>query len=266
MNSQSQSPSVLSSCSIKLVLSGAIAVLAVDSAPAYALSLVTSTADFEITFTDLTFADATIAYTQIGQLQGVAGDAMNFEVSTLPTAQNYTFATSGRVTSELTAQVANLYRYQLVSTGGTSEYRYRYSIPIASDANSRFLQDDGWKLGFGFNPIASQFSFQNTVFTLAVLISGNWSSQGTNPGQVQFLGMNPNYTLNNNFVYNPQTNQTLFSISSNNWDGTSADVGFILNGQGAAAAAVPEPTTMLGVGLGAIALSALRLKKKHIKP
>ncbi|MDX2231792.1 MAG: PEP-CTERM sorting domain-containing protein [Leptolyngbyaceae cyanobacterium bins.349] len=247
--------------SVGSLLIGTVATFGVDVAPAPAFNLISSTADFNITFTDPTFADANIAYTQFGGLQGLPGDSLDFRVRLLPSAQNYAFAANGNITSQLVAQVGTVYTYNLVSTGGLSEYQYRYDIPIATTPGLRFLEDNRWKLEFALNPVASDFAFQNTIFNLSVLISGNWSTLGTNPGQVEFLGINPNYAIANFFVYNPQTDQTLFSINSSNWDGTSANVGFILNGPSDDATAVPEPATLIGVALAGAGLSVLKAKQ-----
>jgi len=259
MSCQSRTRSLLP-YSIGVLLAGAVAAVGIEVTPAHAFSLVSSEASFNLTFNDPNFADASVSYLQVGRLQSSPGDAANLSVTILPSAQDYGFA-GADMSFALLSQNNNVYTYGLSSQGVPSAYQYGYTIPIATEPGARFFENGTWRLAFGFNPIATLFSSSTTLFNYSVLISGNWSTFGIEPGQVEFSGVGSNYSVNSNFVYNPQTNQTLLRVGSDNWDGTSAEIGFILTGP-RETAAVPEPATLLGIALGGAGLAKLRSRRQ----
>lgn len=235
---------------------------------ASAFSLISRSTNIDIRFTEPTFLDANAAYLAVATTQANPQDQLALQVE-LPTyAQNYAFGLSGTTAMTASSQNLTTYNYQLSSSGGIGRFGWKYTTPVATDPNAGFTEslivrsnNGSWDLVFVDAEYTSGALQTTTAFELAIAISGNWSSLGAGANQTELLQIKPGYTIVNNFVYNPTSNQTLFRAVSNNWDGSpGAGLSFVLHGSGQAAA-VPEPTTVLGAFLGGLGLYTLRRQK-----
>jgi hypothetical protein len=94
-------------------------------------------------------------------------------------------------------------------------------------------------------------------YDLLVAISGNWSTAGTDTGDHTFLGIDPSFTVTQDFVYNAGLNETFFQAHAT-YDGVDPGLTFNLVGQ-----AVPEPASwaMMLVGFGGLGV-AMRSRRK----
>lgn len=251
-----------------LLFLGIAVALGANMPVANAFSLISRSTNINIRFTDPAFLDANATYLAVATTQANPQDQLALQVE-LPTyAQNYAFGISGTTTITASSQNLTTYNYQLSSTGGAGMFGWRYTTPVATDPNAGFAEslivrsnNGNWDLVFVDAEYTSGALQTTSAFELAIAISGNWSNLGTGANQTEFLQINPGYTIVNNFVYNPASNQTEFRAVSNNWDGSpAAGLSFVLHGQ-AQSAAVPEPTTVLGAVFGGMGLYGLRRQK-----
>lgn len=96
-----------------------------------------------------------------------------------------------------------------------------------------------------------------TVSAVGVTIAGNWSTLGTSSGDHQLLGLDPNFHIIKNFVYDSQTNVTTFSALDFSFPGYGSNSASIrLYGPTAA----PEPASIAALAVGLASL--LRRRRK----
>ena len=89
------------------------------------------------------------------------------------------------------------------------------------------------------------------VFDYSVTLPGNWSTQGTATGDSQLLGVNPQFTVTRDFVFDPRSNTTTLEVLDTHYDPSHPNVGldFIVFGS---PVSEPLPSTLLMAGLGAL--------------
>jgi hypothetical protein len=95
-------------------------------------------------------------------------------------------------------------------------------------------------------------------FTVSVALPGDWSSFGTHPGQLEFIGIDTAWIIEEMFVYSPDSNSTHFRAVNPSYEPYAlANLNFVLHG-------VPEPGT--GLLLLTAAVVALRRERNRAAP
>ena len=101
--------------------------------------------------------------------------------------------------------------------------------------------------------IGSNDGFVKTggVFDYAVTLPGDWSTQGTAAGDSELLGVNIEFTVTKDFVFDPASDTTTVEVLDTNYSASRPDVDlqFIVFGS---PVSEPLPSTLLLAGLGAL--------------
>ena len=144
-------------------------------------------------------------------------------------------------------------------TGGTFEFGYKTSN--GPDFGTSWTRSE---VQFGHNVLhfsggGTGFDDLGAIFVDNIFITGNWSALGASAGNHTGLTYDTaNYSLINDFVYNPTHNWTLLTISTGKFPGGSPGINFFLVG-----GSVPEPTTwaLMLLGFGGVG-AALRSRRR----
>lgn len=216
----------------------------------------------EIRFGDLSFAGAFYDRQDVLDLTANVGDSGVFSFGTF--TPGFTIAVGSgagiAISNVLPADASGFVSYTATVVGLNDQTITQSWVTRASTSGNgpltRGVAPNGLQFleFFGRN---SGFLRPGGVFDYSVSMPGDWSRQGTASGEVQFIGLNPTFTIVQAFVFDPATNTTTLQIRNSAYDYAQplTNLHFILWGQ-----PVPEATTvsMLLAGLAALALLAPR--------
>jgi hypothetical protein len=227
--------------------------------PAYSAILTDNNLDSRlrtgaVTFGDLTFSDATELSSSAIQVTGAIGDSGTFTNSQKTGSFGYNMTSgSGIALSNVIAPGATngfIGSFSATVVGATNQsFGYSLINPVATTSQGFNYSNLVRDASSGFNTLEYRGGGIGLVksgglYTLDLLINGNWSSQGTGVGQTQFIGITNGWAVTKNFVYNASSNQTEFvAVNSSYVLGTAPTLGFILHGS-AVSAPVPVPAAI----------------------
>lgn len=97
-------------------------------------------------------------------------------------------------------------------------------------------------------------------FYWSVTFSGDWSVQGTSTGESELLSYNPEFTIVDDFVYDSNTNTTLFAIYDPAYDNVNG-TGVSIQLNGGAAPTVPGPVALAPFSMGLLGLVRRRNRR-----
>ena len=203
---------------------------------------------YVMNFSDLTFAGAFNQRSDALQFNGAVGDSGTFGVVGFPPGATISVVPDfGMTVSNIQPANSAGVVFYTTSIVGTSNLNVTQSwintgtlTTGATAGGLRYL--DFFARNSGFLRIGGTFDFN-------VTIPGNWSSIGTSTGQVQLLGVNPQFSVTQTFVYDTNTNRTTFQAINSNYQQSTSDIHFVLYG-----APVPEPASVAMLSLGLITL------------
>jgi hypothetical protein len=214
---------------------------------------------YDMSFADLTFSGAFNLRADRLSFSGAVGDSGTFGVVGFPPGFTISVdAGSGMaITNLLPANASGVIFYTATITGATDQ-------TLVQSWNNRSTLTRGVTPGglyflefFGRN---SGFLRSGGTFDYAISIPGSWSTLGTSTGQVEFLGINSNFSITQNFVYDSVSGRTVFQAVNSAYNPalTGPDVHFILYGQ-----PVPEPAQLLMFVVGVPALLLYRSRRRQ---
>lgn len=216
---------------------------------------------FQLSYSDAAFDNASLNRTVELKYLAQAPFTASIITGLNPGGHNFsTFAGGGL--SIVSDTGTNPHVIGVASDGTAGDFGFSYDFPPNSGAGSPFqLGVTGGKptLSFDFNGVA--VGFNTHVSTVTAILPGDWSQAGTASGDHQFLGVNPAFTLTEDFVYDPGRNITVVqAIDPTYVSGQQINLEFNLFG-----GAIPEPATwalaVLGVGFAG---AALRRRRKTL--
>jgi len=96
------------------------------------------------------------------------------------------------------------------------------------------------------------FLKEGGVFDDVVTLAGNWSTAGTATGDFELLGLNPEFTITRDFVFDAATDTTTVEVVNDHYDVGNPNVGldFVLFGSSVSPVDEPLPAGLLLGGLG----------------
>ena len=200
-------------------------------------------------------------------LDAISSGTKDFDLSFWPDNYGLTFFSTGGVTiDQTTAPAGTSSRTVHVMANGTGTFGFHETAGPEADPSSgdpllvytslttnRQILDFGAPSG-GY----STHLDPGITWTTTTSMPGDWSASGVDSGNHYLFVFDPLWTVTSDFVFDPSTNQTLFSLVNTNYPGAnSGDNGpypdFALIGT-----AVPEQSEAVLVVIGCCAIYALR--------
>ncbi len=188
-----------------------------------------------LTFSDLTFANATETGMSTVTLSPatVAGTSGAFTNSQRPAELSFTMGSGPAVQIDnvVPPSAQNSYNSTFTATLGAdtsqNDRYFTFTTVYGPATPAQYAQNPNYST-FVLNPNANGYNTlefmccgagfvtQGGTYVEDVQIPGDWSL-GSGVGQAQLLGINAAWAVTQNFVYNPQTNTTLFEATNNNY-------------------------------------------------
>ncbi|GAB4153103.1 MAG: hypothetical protein Fur0046_33010 [Cyanobacteria bacterium J069] len=231
---------------------GAIALaLTAGLEPAAAFSFNSRQSAYDLSFSQPDFSDASAAYRITYATEAQIGDLITLDTELKTSAQNFVGLTSGSNSIASVGQSGNVFTHFIVSNGGPGGFRVSYDTPVATAPEEGFAASwlvrsfDGADWDLEFLGGGANTGLIPPDYELAIAIPGDWSTKGTNPGQLEFRSIQPGYTILDDFSYSATTGLTTFKAVASDWDGSSPNLNFVLHGK--APQAAPEPGVLIGL-------------------
>lgn len=234
------------------------------AAPLSNANIYQRTTTHTISFADMSFAGASAARADRMDVAADVGDSGVFSVTGFRPgfAISVSAGAGVDISNLMPADAAGVVRYTTTIAGAQDQnFTQSWTITASTTGTGTLtlgISDGGLQYleFFGRN---QGFLSQGGRFDYSVSMPGDWSRPGTESGQVQFLGVNPGFTITQDFEYDALTDLTTVRIVNGSYDYArpSTDLHFILWGQ-----PVPEVPTLalLGVGLVVLAWRSQRIR------
>ena len=224
-----------------------------------------------ITFSNADFSNANVFYKITQDAYSISGPATTtgYSPNLKSSHTGFSWTGYGGTTVSNVSEFPNLTVGDLTSTGANGGFVLSYNTAAEADFNNlgssfgnTFIvrKSFGGLIGLEFQGGGTGLVDNNGSFTVDVLINGNWSNQGTGANQTEFIGLNPFWTIDKNFVFNGAS--TEFLAHANPFNGNNPALDFVLHGS---AAVTPEPGALALFGsLGLTAAGLLYRRRSHL--
>ena len=248
------------------------AMLALSSIGTYAANLSNANIDsrltrYHLSFSDLTFQDASYFVSTDLQFHGNVGDSATFQLVGFGQGKVINVNSgSGISITNLTAANASGFIFYTATIIGAANQTINQSWSVASQPAT---QGQTFRLTRdtlnGFNTLelkaaSSGFLKVGGPFDIGATIPGDWSSLGNATGQVQFVSKSATLTTTEGFTFSSGQNLTTYSAINSNYNNGTEAFDFILFGT-----PVPEPSTSLLFAVAICAFAAIRLPNPSIR-
>jgi hypothetical protein len=250
--------------SFAIALAGALPMAAM-SASLTNSNIDTRTTTNVLSFSDLAFDNLDKQRTDVLQFHGSVGDAGKFTIDG-PFGKNVAVSVtpgSGmKVTNEAFDPTTASISYQAAITGKTNQtITQSWNVRTSSSMKTGVASNGLHYLEFtGTN---NGFLKAGGVFDYSVTLTGDWSTQGTATGDSQLLGLNPEFTIAKDFVFDAASDTTTLEVINSRYDLAHPDVGLDFIVYGTPAVSEPLPSALLLAGLGALGWMSRRRQARQ---
>ena len=212
----------------------------------------TRTTTNELSFSDLAFDHLDKERTDTLRFHGAVGDAGKFTIAGPFGSHVAVAVVPGQgmaVSNEAFDPASGSVSYRAAITG-THNLSITQSWNVSNSASmQRGVSSDGLHT-LEFIGNNDGFLKAGGVFDYAVTLPGNWSTRGTATGDSELLGVNPEFTVAQDFVYDRASNTTTLEVLDTNYDLSHPNVGLDFIVFGSPVSEPMSPSLLLaGVGV-----------------
>lgn len=218
-----------------------------------------------LSFSDLAFDNLDKQRTDLLQFHGSVGDAGKFTIDGPFGANVKVSVTPGSgmaVSKEAFDPATASISYQAAITGKSSQtITQSWNVRTSSSMKTGIAGNGLHYLEFiGTN---NGFLKAGGVFDYSVTLSGDWSTQGTATGDSELLGLNPEFTIAKDFIFDAASDTTTLEVINSRYDLSHPNVGLDFIVFGAPAVSEPLPSALLLAGLGALGWMSRRRQARQ---
>ena len=219
----------------------------------------TRTTTNQLSFSDLAFDHLDKERTDTLRFHGAVGDAGKFTIDGPFGPHVAVSVVPGKgmgVSNEAFDPATGSVSYRAAITG-TNNLSITQSWNVTQSSSMKTGISSGGLHTLEFIGNNDGFLKAGGVFDYSVTLPGNWSTQGTATGDSELVGVNPEFTVTRDFVYDRASNTTTLEVLDTNYDLSHPNVGldFIVFGS-----PVSEPLnpTLLAAGIAALGWASRR--------
>ncbi len=247
-----------------LFFAGALACIGVGAAEAQTVT--SRTSDYTVSFSNLTFSDASALYSLSYAFPDQAAFSSNYTLTTLANAGTPTFQDSGGITVTPPSPLGSA-PYLLTIDNGSGgagsggSWGASYTSAVSTGGDVLTLGTQGGLTTLNFDGGGSVSGYNPLGYYIYVHLPGDWTTSGTATGDYEFNSIDPGFGAPT-FSYDAGTNMTTVAAYDPTYQsGEATNLDFTLFGT---PSAVPEPAAwaLMLTGLGGMGV-ALRARRKR---
>ena len=213
-----------------------------------------------LSFSDLAFDHLEKQRTDQLQFHGSVGDAGKFTIDGPfgpSVAVSVTPGSGMRISNEAFDPATGSVSYRAAITGKSGLTVTQSWIVHTSSSMKTGVAGNGLHY-LEFIGSNTGFLKAGGAFDYAVTLPGDWSTQGTATGDSELLGLNPEFTVTRDFVFDASTDTTTLEVFDAHYDLSRPNVGLDFIVYGTPAVSEPLPSGLLLAGLGALGWASRR--------
>ena len=250
--------------SLAIAIAGALPMAAMSA------SLTNSNIDSRTTtnvlsFSDLAFDNLDKQRTDAMQFHGAVGDTGKFTIGGpfgKSVAVTVTPGSGMKVTNEAFDPATASISYQATVTGKSGlTITQSWNVHTSASMTTGIAGNGLHYLEFAGNN--DGFLKAGGAFDYSVSLPGDWSKQGTATGDSELLGLNPEFTVTKDFIFDAATDTTTLEVFNAHYDLGHPNVGLDFIVYGTPAVSEPLPSALLLAGLGALGWMSRRRQARQ---
>ena len=213
-----------------------------------------------LSFSDLAFDHLAKERTDLLQFHGSVGDAGKFTIDGPfgpSVAVSVTPGSGMSISNEAFDPATGSVSYRAAVTGKSGLTVTQSWIVHTSSSMKTGVAGNGLHY-LEFIGSNTGFLKAGGAFDYAVTLPGDWSTQGTATGDSELLGLNPEFTVTKDFVFDASTDTTTLEVFNAHYDLSQPNVGLDFIVYGTPAVSEPLPSALLLAGLGALGWASRR--------
>lgn len=213
-----------------------------------------------LSFSDLAFDHLAKERTDLLQFHGSVGDAGKFTIDGPfgpSVAVSVTPGSGMSISNEAFDPATGSVSYRAAVTGKSGLTVTQSWIVHTSSSMKTGVAGNGLHY-LEFIGSNTGFLKAGGAFDYAVTLPGDWSTQGTATGDSELLGLNPEFTVTKDFVFDASTDTTTLEVFNAHYDLNQPNVGLDFIVYGTPAVSEPLPSALLLAGLGALGWASRR--------